>query len=93
MERIRKEGYQYWVNGISVLSYTHPNDWKFEKPDGINYINTYAGMKIPGVLFEGGNILRMLEEADSLEEAYEAVQKTINKVNEINDDLLVEENS
>lgn len=87
MRQIRKEGYQFWVNGLARLSYTHPNDWEFENPDGINYINTFHGRKKPGVLFEGRNVLRLLEEADSLEEARESIRREINDVDKIKDRL------
>lgn len=64
-------GYLYWINGGCHVTWTHPNDWKFENPDGINYIKTFAGMKKPGVLFEGWDILRAIENADSLDQLYE----------------------
>lgn len=91
MRQIRKEGYQFWVNGVARLAFTHPNGWEFENPDGINYINTYSGRKRPGVLFEGWNILRLLEETKDLEEAKESIRKEIKDVEKINEELLVEE--
>jgi hypothetical protein len=77
------EGYQYWVNGYQRLTIIHPNDWDFENPEGINYMRTYSGMTRPGVLFEGWNILRAIENADSLDELHKAISYEINRVDKI----------
>ena len=71
-------GYLYWRNGGCRVTWTHPNDWEFENPDGINYIKTFAGMKRPGVLFEGIDIIRAIENADNLEQLKEAFMWRIN---------------
>jgi hypothetical protein len=83
-------GYLYWINGGCHVTWTHPNDWKFEDPDGINYIKTFAGMKKPGVLFEGWDILRAIEQADSLDQLHEAFQWRISLEDEIDRDEFLE---